>query len=395
MTVVRAHKESLSAIVVAAGNSTRFGRDKLFSSFAGRPLICTTLEAICSVPIRKLVLVCRPQDRLRMEKCVARAILPHRVQVLLAIGGSTRSESVRNGLNVLVDDGVLGDDWILVHDGDRPAVGRGLLRRLIAARDTGEVVIPVLTLSDSLRRVSSEGTRVVNRTGMVAVQTPQLCKVSTLKSAYEQCPEGAVFTDEAALIESHGGKVATVHGDVQNIKVTVPEDLRIARMAFDTRLRTIVGFGYDVHRFETGRPLMLGGVRIASDVGLAGTSDADVVLHAAMDAVLGCAGAGDIGSMFPSSDAQYIGIDSAILLERVMMNRLVRRLRIVMVDITIVAERPRLSIYQETMRRRVARLFGVQPKNVNVKVTGNDTIGWIGRGEGIAALCVVTAVRPA
>jgi len=207
MTVVRAHKESLSAIVVAAGNSTRFGRDKLFASFAGRPLICTTLEAICSVPIRKLVLVCRPQDRPRMEKCVARAVLPHRVRVLLAVGGSTRSESVRNGLNVLVDGGVLGEDWVLVHDGDRPAVRRDLLRRLIAARDTGEVVIPVLTLSDSLRRVSSEGTRVVNRTGMVAVQTPQLCKVSALKSAYEQCPEGAVFTDEAALIESHGGKL--------------------------------------------------------------------------------------------------------------------------------------------------------------------------------------------
>jgi len=395
MTVTRAHRENLSAIVVAAGNSTRFGRDKVFSLFAGRPLICSTLEAICDAPVHRVVLVCRPQDRLMMEKCVAQAVLPHRVQVSLATGGSTRSESVKNGLNMLLNDGVLGGDWVLVHDGDRPAVGRGLLRRLMAARDTGDVIIPVLALSDSLRRISSEGTQVVDRTGMVAVQTPQLCKVSTLGSAYAHCPEGAVFTDEAALVQSNGGKVATVQGDVQNIKVTVPEDIRIAALAFDERLRTIVGFGYDVHRFETGRALILGGIRIASDFGLAGTSDADVVLHAVMDAILGCAGAGDIGGMFPSSDARYAGIDSTILLERVMADRRVRRLKIVMVDITIVAERPRLSTYQDAVRGRVAQVLGLQPKDVDVKVTGNDAIGWIGRGEGIAALCVVTAVRHA
>jgi 2-C-methyl-D-erythritol 2,4-cyclodiphosphate synthase len=156
----------------------------------------------------------------------------------------------------------------------------------------------------------------------------------------------------------------------------------------------VVGFGYDVHRFGSGRPLILGGIRIASELGLDGTSDADAVLHAVMDAVLGCAGAGDIGRMFPSSDEKFVGIDSSMLLQRVMADKRIRRLRMVSADITIVAERPRLRDYQAPMQRRIARLLGLRSTDVDVKVTGNDAIGWIGRGEGIASLCVVTALRP-
>jgi len=391
---VRAHRPSLAAIVVAAGSSTRFGGEKLLAPFARKPLICTTLEAVCQAPVRRLVLVCRLQDRAKMEKCVTRAALPRRVHVFLASGGPTRAESVLCGLKTLADNGASDQDWVLVHDGARPLVCRALLKRLLAARDTGDIVVPMIPVADSLRRTSASATEILDRRGVVAVQTPQFCRIATLQSAYLSCADSASFDDEAALIESTGGQVATVEGDAQNMKVTLPGDAGIVEAAFSARARTVVGFGYDVHRFVSGRPLILGGIRIASELGLDGTSDADAVLHAVMDAVLGCAGAGDIGDMFPSSDGQFVGIDSAVLLGRVLADRRIRRLRIVSTDITIVAERPRLQVYQVPMQKRLARLLGLRSTDVDVKVTGNDAIGWIGRGEGIAVLCVVTALHP-
>ena len=394
MKAARAHQPSLAAIVVAAGSSKRFGGDKLLAPFAGKPLICTTLEAMCQVPVRRLILVCRLQDRAKMEKCVSQAALPASVHVFLASGGSTRAKSVLYGLKTLVDNGASDQDWVLVHDGARPLVRRALLKRLLAARDAGDIVVPVIAVADSLRRMSAGTTEILDRRGVVAVQTPQFCQVGTLRSAYLTCPDSASFGDEGALIESTGGRVATVEGDAQNMKVTVPGDAEIVEAAFSARARTVVGFGYDVHRFVSGRPLVLGGIRITSELGLDGTSDADAVMHALMDAILGCAGAGDIGDMFPSSDRQFVGVDSAILLGRVMADRRIRRLRVVSADITIVAERPRLRDYQVPMQRRLARLLGLRASDVDVKVTGNDAIGWIGRGEGIASLCVVTALRP-
>ena len=393
MKAVRAHRPGLAAIVVAAGSSTRFGGDKLLAPFAGKPLICTTLEAVCQVPVRRLVLVCRLQDRAKMEKCVTQAALPRRVHILLASGGPTRAESVLSGLKTLADNGASDQDWVLVHDGARPLVSRALLRRLLAARDMGDIIVPVIPVADSLRRTSEGRTEILDRRGVVAIQTPQFCRVATLRSAYLNCEDGASFGDEAALIESTGGQVATVEGDAQNMKVTVPWDVEVLEAALGARAKTVVGLGYDVHRFVSGRPLILGGIRIASELGLDGTSDADAVLHAVMDAVLGCAGAGDIGGMFPSSDSQYVGIDSAVLLGRVLADRRIHRLRIISADITIVAERPRLWNYQAPMQRRLARLLGLRSTDVDVKVTGNDAIGWIGRGEGIAVLCVVTALR--
>jgi 2-C-methyl-D-erythritol 4-phosphate cytidylyltransferase/2-C-methyl-D-erythritol 2,4-cyclodiphosphate synthase len=217
--------------------------------------------------------------------------------------------------------------------------------------------------------------------------------VATLQSAYLNSVASASFGDEAALIESTGGQVVTVEGNAQNMKVTMSGDAEIAEAAFSARARTVVGFGYDVHRFVSARPLILGGTRIVSELGLDGTSDADAALHAVMDAVLGCAGVGDIGGMFPSSDGQFVGIDSAVLLGRVMADRRIRKLRIISADITIVAERPRLRDYQVPMQKRLAHLLGLRSTDVDVKVTGNDAIGWIGRGEGIAVLCVVTALR--
>ncbi|HWQ21143.1 MAG TPA: 2-C-methyl-D-erythritol 2,4-cyclodiphosphate synthase, partial [Clostridia bacterium] len=355
--------------------------------------ICTTLEAVCQAPVRRLVLVCRVEDRAKMEKCVVQAALPRRVRVLMADGGPTRTDSVLSGLRTLLADGSSDRDWVLIHDGARPLVSRALLKRLLAAGDDSDIVVPVTPVIDSLRSVSGGTTEALDRGGVVCVQTPQLCRLATLGSAYLGSVRNVSFGDDASLVEAAGGRVSVVEGDVHNVKVTVPGDVWAIETALTAHSRTVVGFGYDVHRFVTGRPLVLGGVRIASDYGLEGTSDADAVLHAVMDAILGCAGAGDIGSMFPSSEGQFAGIDSSVLLRRVLSDRHVHRLRILSADITVVAERPRLQDYQAPMRRRIAHLLGLRSSNVDVKVTGNDAIGWIGRGEGIASLCVVTALR--
>lgn len=393
MPSVQSRESRVNAIVVAAGSSTRFGANKLFVPLAGRPLLCITLESICIAPVTRLVVVCRSQDQDRVEKCLNQARLPRRVHVFTVPGGSTREESVSNGLDVLVSYGAGDEELLLVHDGARPLVSAALLKRLLAAKDAGDVVVPVIPLADSLRRKADGGMKPLDRYSVVAVQTPQLLRVAALRGAIARMPDIAQFGDEATLVEAAGGKVATVEGDVRNAKVTVPGDASVAEAALQARSRVVVGFGYDIHRLVAGRPLILGGTQIRSDVGLEGTSDADAVLHAIMDAILGCTGSGDIGGIFPSSDTQYVGIASTVLLERVMSLRKTRSLQLMSLDVTIVAERPRLQNYQEAMRRRLATLLGLRVTNVDVKVTGNDAVGWIGKGEGIAALCVVTALR--
>jgi 2-C-methyl-D-erythritol 2,4-cyclodiphosphate synthase len=311
----------------------------------------------------------------------------------VADGGATRAESVAHGLDVLVANGACDEELVLVHDGARPLPGAPLLKRLLAASDAGDVVIPVVPMYDSLRRDIDDETTAVDRSAVVAVQTPQLLAVGVLRAAIAKASDAGRFGDEATLVEAAGGRVATVAGEVWNRKITVPEDVILAEGFLRARTEVVVGFGYDVHRFAPARALMLAGVEIPSDVGLEGTSDADAVLHAVMDAILGCSGSGDIGGMFPSSDPQYAGIASAVLLERVMKLRRTSRLRLLSLDVTIVAERPRLQKYQEAMEHRLASLLGLRAADVDVKVTGNDGVGWIGRGEGIAALCVVTALR--
>ena len=389
-------RRDIAAVIVAAGSSSRFHQSKVFVSFAGRPLVCTTLESSCHRYVRHLALVCRTEDMPRMRRAIRRCALPADLDISIVSGGATRSESVARGLNALLEKDRTIGAWVLVHDAARPLADASLVARLLAARRPGvDAVIPVVPVVDSLRRIGAASGGAVDRRDLAAVQTPQLCRIKSLVHAFAaQGTNGAAFTDEASLIEAAGGHVVTVEGDVRASKVTLPGDARVLEEVYQGSRTTVVGFGYDVHRFTADRSLVLGGVGIPDSPGLDGTSDADAVLHALMDAILGCAGAGDIGAMFPASDSQYAGIDSAVLLSRVLDDQRVRRIGIVSVDVTIVAERPRLSAYQASMRKRIASLLHIGVRSVNVKVTGNDAIGWIGHGEGIAALCVVTALRP-
>lgn len=383
----------IHAVIAAAGNSSRFGTNKLFVPLAGRPMLCTTLESVCRAPVHKLAVVCRRQDEQKVWACLTASRLQSRVHPLVGAGGATRAESVGNGLKLLIANGAVDSDWVLVHDAARPLIDLSVMRRLLLSREAGDIVVPAVAVVDSLRRETGVTSVSMNREGIMTVQTPQLVRIETLRRALEQVKEAASYTDESALIQANGGSVALVDGDPLNLKITAPRDAQIANALLQGLSPVVVGFGYDVHRFAEGRPLVLGGVRIPSDVGLEGTSDADAVLHSIMDAILGCEGQGDIGRMFPSSDSQYEGIASSALLAHVLSTSGARALTFQSVDITIVAERPRLFSYQQMIARNIASLLDISAQRVNVKVTGNDAIGWIGKGEGIAALCVVTALK--
>jgi 2-C-methyl-D-erythritol 4-phosphate cytidylyltransferase/2-C-methyl-D-erythritol 2,4-cyclodiphosphate synthase len=393
------HVPGVDAVVVAAGSSTRFGGDKLFTPLLGVPLLTHALRSIAHAPVRRLVIVGRPGDMARLRQCARKAAVPAGIAVTFTSGGATRAESVRAGVMALCGEHAAevlqaeDDRIILVHDGARPTFDRQLIRRLIRGLDTADVAVPAIPVVDSLRRSRAGVTTAIDRSDLFAVQTPQACRLSTLLTAYASLPMVDSYKDEASLVEAAGGSVMLVGGDANNVKVTTRSDLQRAEAAIVRGTRPVVGFGYDVHRFAAGRRLVLAGVDIPADFGLEGTSDADAVLHALMDALLGCAGRKDIGSLFPASDPESQGADSTVLLRRVLRERGVNVLLLTNVDVTIVAEVPRLAPYQDQMRRAIARALSVPLSRVDVKVTGNDGIGWIGRAEGIAAMCVVTALR--
>ena len=319
-------------------------------------------------------------------------------------GGQTRQESVAIGLFTLGGD---PDDLILVHDGARPLVTSEVITRCIdGARRWGNAVA-ALPVADTLKAVDGAGddaptvTRTIDREGLWAVQTPQTFSVHALYAAHTSArDEGWTGTDEASLVERFGDTpVHLVLGDPQNFKITRPDDLRLASSVLRGRGAEAappmrIGFGYDIHRLTEGRPLVLGGVPIPSPRGLDGHSDADVLLHALCDALLGAAGLPDIGHLFPNTDPAYKDADSLSLLREV-----VRRLSelgygVGNVDLTLLAEAPKIAPFIPQMRAAIADCLLVRPSQVGIKATTNEGLGALGRGEGMAAHAVALIVGP-
>ncbi len=311
-------------------------------------------------------------------------------------GGATRSASVRLGL------GAVGDTpFVLVHDAARPLAGEELVRRVIEATREHGAAIPALAVSDTVKRVGGtecvEAT--VEREPLRLAQTPQGARVDWLRLALDNA-EAAGFdpTDEAAALEREGRRVAVVPGSERNRKITSAEDLEQARRlleeAFDAAGPALrVGTGFDIHRVDPERPLVLGGVEFPGHAGLAGHSDADVVLHAAMDAVLGAAGLGDIGALFPPDDARFEGADSSSLARQVAGLIAEHGFEIVNLDITVLAERPKIRPRVEEMRAAIARALGLAPERIGLKATTLESLGALGRGEGVACQSVALIRR--
>ena len=384
------------AIVVAAGSSVRMaGVDKLAAPLAGRPLLAWTLDAIASAPVvRRLVLVAAAE---RVDDLRDASWLPSSVASVVA-GGDRRQASVAAGLAELdrleaESGGVNSDDRVvLVHDGARPLVTPALVGAVAEVAAAHGAAIPVVPIGETVKRI--EDGRVaatIDRTPLATAQTPQGVRRSILRAAFDRfgTDNGATFTDEAALLEACSIPVHVIDGDPGNIKVTLPADLARAEAALAGHgALTRTGIGHDSHPFGPGAPLVVGGVSVDGAPRLHGHSDGDVAIHAVCDALLGAAGLGDLGRLFPAGPATPEGIASGTLLEEVLRRVEDAGWRPASVDLTIVGARPRLAARLDDIREALARALGVETLRVNVKASTGNLDGMEGAGRGMSAIAI-------
>lgn len=372
-----------AAILVAAGSGSRFGADtpKQYLTLAGKPVLRHAAEALAA----ELDLLQPVGDATALDAALAG--IDHLPTVP---GGATRQDSVRAGLEALVPH---APDIVLVHDAARPCIPAGTIPALLAALEQAAGAIPALPVADTLKRVRQGViTETVPRDGLYRAQTPQAFRFPVLLAAHRAGIDGA--TDDAALLEAAGETVAIVPGAEDNIKLTYPEDLsRLERIMAPTLLPR-VGTGFDVHVLEAGRRLMLCGVEVPHDQGLAGHSDADVGIHALCDAIYGALAEGDIGRHFPPSQAAWKDADSARFLRHAAERIAARGGVLANADVTLICERPKIAPHAAAMMARLAELLGVDAARVSVKATTTERLGFTGRGEGIAAQAIATILLP-
>jgi 2-C-methyl-D-erythritol 4-phosphate cytidylyltransferase / 2-C-methyl-D-erythritol 2,4-cyclodiphosphate synthase len=372
-----------AAVLAAAGSGSRFGAEtpKQFLALAGKPVIRRAAEMLV-----------RYVDRLQPvgdSAAIVTALgdLPHLPPVP---GGASRQDSVRAGLEALVP---WAPDVVLIHDAARPLIPEGTIEALLAALGTAAGAIPAVPVADTLKRVDNgEITATVPRDGLYRAQTPQAFRFSALLAAHRRHIVGA--TDDASLLEAVGERVAIVPGSEDNIKLTYAEDLLRLERAMGVPVIPHVGTGFDVHVLEAGRPLMLCGVPVPHDKGLAGHSDADVGIHALCDAIYGALAEGDIGRHFPPSEAAWKDADSSRFLAHAGERISARGGRLANADVTLICERPKIAPHAAAMSARLAAILGVDPSCVSVKATTTERLGFTGRGEGIAAQAVATVLLP-
>jgi len=377
------------ALIVAAGRGTRFGGElpKQYLRLGGETILRRSLRAFTGHPEVSAVRAVIHPDDLPLYEAAAEGL-----GALSPVpGGESRQESVRLGLESLVDD---APDRVLIHDGARPFVDAATISRVIAALEDSPGAIPALPVVDTLKR--SDGNTVgetVDRAGLWRAQTPQGFRFDAILAAHKQLIEREL-TDDAALAEHCGLDVTLVAGDENNLKVTSRQDLeRAERLMIATETRT--GTGFDVHAFAPGEFVTLCGVEITHDSRLAGHSDADVAMHALTDALLGAIAAGDIGDHFPPSDAQWRGAASETFLAHAVEQIRLRGGAILGVDVTIICEAPKIAPHRDAMRANIARILGVDTARVSIKGTTTEKLGFTGRGEGIAAQAAATVRLPA
>jgi 2-C-methyl-D-erythritol 4-phosphate cytidylyltransferase / 2-C-methyl-D-erythritol 2,4-cyclodiphosphate synthase len=388
----------VAVVVVAAGQGTRAGGDrpKQFRRIGDESLLRRTLLMLVEAPNVGLVQpVIRPEDRDLFDHAAAKLdVLPP------AFGGATRQASVRAGLEALAGR---KPHIVLVHDAARPFATPALVARAIAAAEKNGAAVPAVAVTDTVKAVDDAGfvAQTLDRSRLRAIQTPQGFAFAPLLDAHRKAKAAGRedFTDDAALAEWAGMKVAVFDGEPGNIKITNSDDfLRAETMHFAQLADVRTGTGIDVHAFaqgsEMGDHVILGGVRIPHGQKLSGHSDADVVLHAATDALLGALADGDIGAHFPPSDPQWKGASSDRFLAFAVERVKARGGRIAHIDITVVCEAPKIGPYRDAIRAKIAEIADIAADRVAVKATTSEKLGFTGRGEGIAAYATATIRLP-
>jgi len=397
--------ERYAAILVAAGRSSRFAGDKLWADLWGRPTWRWSLDTLLAAPELSRVAIAVPRDAVDRY---AEGLPEDRERCLVVPGGDVRADSVIAGIWALSNAGHDDETLVLVHDAARPAVTPGLVRVVAeAAAKIDGAVIPVVPVTDSLKRIGSE--RVIgplDRDEVAAAQTPQAARLGALRAAIEEAHAwGRPITDDAGALAAAGTPVHVVAGDPVNRKLTEPSDLVAMRAVLAARASgemdarrdhapgVRVGIGFDAHRLVEGRPMRLAGVTFASESrGPEGHSDGDAALHALVDALFGAAAAGDIGSQFPPDDPQWAGADSATFVKRAVERLREGGWRPASVDVAIAVASPAIAPRRDEIVGRISDLVGISREAVSVKGTTSDGLGFAG-ADGVAAWAVA-AVEP-
>lgn len=386
------NEPSVTAIIVAAGTGTRtgLGMPKQYAPLGGRAVLAHSHAALASHPrIGKVIVVIGAgQD----EMARAALALAER-QPQFVTGGASRRDSVRAALERLEADGP--PDFVLIHDAARPFLPHAVIDRLIDALEAHDGATPVLPLADTLVRGGEAIIGdAVSREGLYRVQTPQAFRFGAILAAHRAIAEDASFTDDAGILRATGRAVALCEGDPMLDKLTYAADFARADAHLASTRLPRTGTGFDVHRLVPGKPLWLCGVEIPHESGLSGHSDADVAIHALVDAMLGALAEGDIGSHFPPSDPQWKGAPSERFLSFARERVSARGGEITHVDVTIICEAPKVGPHRDRMRARLAELLAVPLDRVSVKATTTERLGFAGRREGIAAQAVATLMLP-
>jgi len=376
--------ERVGAILAAGGSGQRAGQAKQWLVLGGETVLRRSARALCGcAAVDELVVVVPPGEEPRARQELAGLGKP----VAAVAGGPARADSVRNGLAALA-----GCELVLVHDAARPFASSALAEAVLQAAARDGAALAALPATDTVKRaVEGRSAETLDRRTLWLAQTPQGFRAPVLRRAFVAAGAlAAEATDECQLVEQLGLPVALVPGEPGNAKITTPDDVARARARLEAPVA--MGVGYDVHPFAAGRRLILGGVEFEGD-GLQGHSDADICAHAIGDAILGAAGLGDLGRHFPDTDPRWKGVSSLLLLREIAAQAAARGWRVGNCDVTLAARRPRIAPRAEEMGVRLAEALGILPAQVNVKATTGEGLGFVGRGEGIAAHAVALLVR--
>ncbi len=364
----------VAAIILAAGSSQRFGRNKLLEKIDGVEVWLKSLKAFQSHPSVDFVgLVCSAEMLERCKECNADFVIE---------GGETRQQSACIGIAALPES----VEIVLIHDAARPWLSGEVISKVIDGVREAGAAFPALPVSDTIKISEDSGLRTLDRSRLYAAQTPQGARRDLFVEAHRRAE--AEMTDDMALLEAIGVNPLAVQGDPRNRKITQPHDM-------DSQMEFRTGLGYDIHKFsdQPDRPMWLGGIEFDDRPGLDGHSDADALLHAVVDALLGGAGLGDIGEHYPNTDPRWKNAPSSLFLSEAAAQVGQNGWKINHVDCSILAERPKILPRRDEMRARIADLIGLDISQVSIKATTNEGLGAIGRGEGIAAFAVATLSR--
>ena len=382
----------ISVLIVAAGKGMRAGGGvpKQYRPLCGIPVIARTLDAFgVTLPEAGIWVVIAEGD-----EGLLRQSIDGRTIAGVVLGGATRQESVRRGLEALAAD---APDIVLIHDAARPFISSETIHRLLSEIETFDGIAPGVAIADSIKRCGPDGSveASVERKQLWRVQTPQMFRYTAIATAHGSANLSLDLSDDFAVAERAGLRLKIIPGDEGNFKITTPADFDRASTALSNQLPDVrTAQGFDVHTFAPGDHVMLCGVRVAHTHALEGHSDADVGLHAITDAVLGCVAAGDIGTFFPPSDPRWKGAASRRFLEHARDLVSARGGVIAHVDVTLICEAPKIGPHRDAMVTELADILSLARDRVSVKATTTERLGFTGRGEGIAAMATATVRLP-